>query len=254
VDGSYGDPLFDEERWTQGERDPSGVVVLKVASPGVKAEQVATFCGYVHPTDELPSIVDHLGRLYGDATNDNYPAMVACEVNAGSPSAQTQQELINRGYPNFYVWQRPNKVGGGFSNFIGWDTNPSTRGWITTGLVKEIEDGTVVINSIVSIEQMKTFVRMRTDVGRVRLDHQPGYHDDELFATGIALFVATTPGAQMFAKEAARSEKLATTPAAEPRDLQHTGAVWVPGEGWQGVTRAVAVGNGADDYGYPLPD
>jgi len=72
------------------------------------------------PMDKLPLIAEKLGRMYGDLTNDKYPAMMACEVNNGSPSAQTQDQLLKCGYPHFYIWPKKNRVGGGYTNAIGW--------------------------------------------------------------------------------------------------------------------------------------
>jgi hypothetical protein len=229
VDGSYGDPEYDPFDAVTGEKDPSAVEVLRVGTKDEPAEQVASFMGYVHPTDELPLIAEKLGKRYGDQTNENYPAMMACEVNNGSPSAQTQDQLLKRGYPHFYIWPKKNRVGGGYTNAIGWETTPRTRPWITSCVVKDIQEGFLVVNSPITLQQMKTFVKTRTDGGTVRIDHEPGHHDDSLFALGIADFVSQEQAAVYLAREAARLGE----PDLEPKqkiDYQSTGLAMVDGK------------------------
>jgi hypothetical protein len=250
VDGAHGDPEYDSEDWIKGEKDPSAVVALRVGVPGVKPEQVATWTGYIHPTD-LSKIAEFLGKMFHDKTNDKYPAMMACEVNAGSPSAITQMELLKRRYPHFYIWPKPNRVGGGYTTSIGWETTPKSRSWITSGLVKDIESGDLIINSLVSLEQMKTFVKMRTESGQTRLDHAPGYHDDELFATGIALYCSQDPAAVNMAKQAWRS--VSHTPKAKPQiNYQATGMILVDGE-LVVITPGFVRGDDPAEYTYPIP-
>lgn len=253
VDGSYGDPEYDPFDAVTGEKDPSAVEVLRVATPDEPAEQVASFMGYVHPTDELPIIAEKLGKMYGDQTNDNYPAAMACEVNAGSPSAQTQDQLWKRGYPNFYVWPKKNKVGGGYTNAMGWETTPRTRPWITSLLVKDVQDGTLVVNSSVTIQQMKTFVKTRTDSGNVRIDHEPGHHDDSLFGLGIADYVSQETSATCAAREAYRAVAPDLQPKAKPGiNYQATGMILVGNE-LVVVTPGFVRGDDPAEYSYPIP-
>lgn len=251
VDGSYGDPEYDPFDEVEGEKDPSAVEVLRVATPGEPAEQVASFVGYVHPTEELPIIAKKFGMMYHDATNDKYPAMMACEVNAGSPSAQTQDALWKAGYPHFYVWPKKNKIGGGYTNAMGWETTPRTRPWITSSLVKDIMDENLLLNSQVTIGQMTTFVKTRTDSGNVRIDHEPGKHDDSLFGLGIANFVSQETQASILARDAYRSVQ--KTPDARPQiNYQATGIILVDGE-LIPVTPGFIRGDDLSEYSYPIP-
>jgi hypothetical protein len=85
------------------------------------------------------------------------------------------------------------------------------------------------VNSPVTIQQMKTFVKTRTDGGTVRIDHEPGHHDDSLFALGIADFVSQEQAAVYLAREAARLGE----PDLEPKqkiDYQSTGMAVVDGK------------------------
>jgi hypothetical protein len=206
VDGSHGrgDDDTDGDSSDPGGNDRSAVEVVRLGNRNRPAEQVAQFVGYLRPK-ELALPVEKLGRMYGDKTNEGFPAKLAIEVNIGSPSAETQDVLLQRGYPNFYIYRRPAKVGGGMTNDIGWYTTPNTRGWITEGLVADIEDGTLLINSLITLDEMRTFVNVPKPTQPRHLQHAPGYHDDSLLALAIAAFVGKEPGAMMDTANAERT-------------------------------------------------
>ncbi len=206
VDGSHGrgDDDTEVDGSDPGGNDRSAVEVVRLGNRNRPAEQVAQFVGYLRPK-ELALPVEKLGRMYGDKTNEGFPAKLAIEVNIGSPSAETQDVLLQRGYPNFYIYRRPAKVGGGMTNDVGWYTTPNTRGWITEGLVADLEEGMLLVNSLITLDEMRTFVNVPTPTQPRHLQHAPGYHDDSLLALAIAAFVGKEPGAAMDTANAERA-------------------------------------------------
>ncbi len=155
----------------------------------VKAdEQVAEWAGRWRPGD-VATIIEFLGNRYRDRRNA-LPALVACEANPGSPSLFTQLELLKKNYINLYMWDRPLKVGGGTTKEVGWWTTQSTRPLVTETLLDYTKERNLLVNSPEVIKEMGSFVNVWEGRGGRKLEHAPGYHDDRLFALGIALYVS----------------------------------------------------------------
>jgi len=166
--------------------DNSAVEVLRVGNRKFPDEQVAEWCGNIDPVD-LASVAWKIGHFFNA---DGFPAKMAVEVNPGSPGATTQVELIRRGYPHFYRWQRPFRADGKPSMEVGWWTTPGTRPYLTEGGVHAVKNQDLIINSIPFVGEMGTFVDTGIGKGRKILEHAPGCHDDRIMALFIAFEVS----------------------------------------------------------------
>ena len=216
VDGGAGrqddEHKIDAASPAKGGKDRSAIEVLRLGNRYRPTEQVAQWVGYMKP-DDLAGPVEKLGRMYGDKSKNGYPAKLAIEVNIGSPSGQTQDVLLRKGYPNFYIFRRPAKVGGGITKDVGWYTTPMTRQWITDGLVSAIEEGSVIVNSLVTLDEMAHFVNIPKPTQPTHFEAAPGYHDDTLMALAIGLFVGKEPASGVDVQEAERLIALGEAPA-----------------------------------------
>jgi hypothetical protein len=163
--------------------DNAAIEVLRVGNRFNPDEQIAEWCGSIDPVD-LASVVWRIGHLFNA---DGFPAMVAVEVNPGSPGQVTQVELMRRGYPNFYRWRKPLRADGKVSSEVGWWTTPGTRPYLTEDGVHSIKNGDLLINSIPFIGEMGTFVNIGLERGKKVLAGAPGCHDDRIMALFIAL-------------------------------------------------------------------
>jgi hypothetical protein len=212
-------------------KDLAALQVLRVGNRVLEDEQVAEWAGTISPMD-LATPVEILGQIYADKT-DGFWAKVAMESNPGSPGATTQMELMRRGYPHFYIWQRPFRADGGYTKEYGWWTTPTTRNWLTDMGLEYILNGHLRINSQALVaEEMAFFVDMgvsrqfRTGIYRRHLEHAPGYHDDRLFALFIALFVAHGNEMKNVAEDRRQYWIQKTRPQEERREFNTLGVSW----------------------------
>lgn len=213
VDASYG--------LSYGDR---GVIeVLRVGNRKLPDEQVAEWAGTISPFD-LATIAEMVGKLYKDKLYD-LPGKLAIECNPGSPGLVTQTELMRRGYPHFYVWKRPLRRDGGWSNEFGWWTTPHTRPLMVEMGVEYINKQYLLVNSLYALQEMGTFVNTGVDRGRRFLEHAPGEHDDRLIAMFIALYVAHSDDVVNLADERLRLAEKKARPEAR-RSWQESGMTW----------------------------
>lgn len=224
----------------KGGKDRTAIEVLRVGNMHEPLEQVAEWVGYLKP-DAVAPLVDKLGRWFGDKTNDGLPAKVACETNVGSPSGQTQDALMQRGYPNFYVRRAVGKADGGMTNDLGWHTTPMTRGWLTDGFVSAVEEGSLVINSLISLSEMQAFVNLPKPTMPSWLGAAPGWHDDTIMALAIGRFVSLEPGMGLEAQEAQRRGLSAAERRPLLRGFNPQAALYMPGSDTEIIT--------SDNYG-----
>jgi len=94
--------------------------------------------------------------------------------------------LKQAGYQNIYSRQVHDEqwTAEDTDNF-GWRTTTITRSWLVDGLIGALRDDSIRIRFVDIVNEMKTFVRDKTG----KPIHQPGKHDDLLFALMIALQV-----------------------------------------------------------------
>ena len=163
--------------------DSSAIEVLRVGDRQRPDEQVAEWCGNISPVSVAP-VAWKIGHWFN---TDGFPAMMAVEVNPGSPGQVTQEELIRRRYPNFFRWMKPGRGDRKAGWVYGWHTTPGTRNYLTEGGVEALKKQWLLVNSIPFIKEMATYVNTGDlQRGMRKLEHAPGYHDDRIMALFIA--------------------------------------------------------------------
>ena len=172
-------------------KDSASVQINRVGSRFAPDKLVAEFWGICSP-DDLAVACWILGHIYTDRETGQ-PALMAIETNG--PGLTTQTELNKMGYPNFYTFRVENRIGGGWTKTMGWQTTPSTRPLLTKKGVKAITEGNLIITSPFFIEDMKGFVnygwKTKSGVdGYEYFAHSPDTHDDRLMAGFIAYYVS----------------------------------------------------------------
>lgn len=136
-------------------------------------EEVAFYRGHLAP-DNFGKLLNTWGRYYNNA-------LMVVEIN--NHGISTLMTLRNLAYPSLYF--RPNKfdsLATTYSDKIGWKTNKLTRPILIDDLAQGLRDGIILLHSKTTIDEMMTFV-YDTLGDMVSL---PGYHDDGIFASGIA--------------------------------------------------------------------
>lgn len=169
-------------------KDRHAVEVLRKGVLGEPDEQVAEYWSDDISPFQLATVVDWVARFY----SGEYPATVIIETNPGSPGQITQQELIRRGFPTLYINKRWGAVGAKKGTSYGFPTTPATRNVVTSCLEDNIKNKMVLLHSPFLFREMDHFVETWTESGRRHHGHAEGkdFHDDGLFALGLALLAA----------------------------------------------------------------
>jgi hypothetical protein len=134
-------------------------------------EQVAQFYGKVRP-DELAEINKMAAEVYNNA-------FVGVESNM-----LTTILILSKIYDNYYFQTIVDERTASRTKKIGWHTNTKTRDVMIDDFIIAFEEDGLIINSLITLREMKTFVR-NPDNGK--REHAVGKHDDALFAGFIAL-------------------------------------------------------------------
>lgn len=92
------------------------------------------------------------------------------------------------GYNNFYLQSRIDKLSGTNMDRIGWNTNDQTRSRMIDSLKRALEEGKWT-PSLDLIDQMSHVVKKPMPSGKIRIEHDDGFHDDLVMAASIALAV-----------------------------------------------------------------
>jgi hypothetical protein len=110
-------------------------------------------------------------------------AWVAPEI----PHSMTLLNVFKEfGYNNIYNRQvHDQRISVQESENLGWRTDLITRHWLTDDFVVAMRDGSVKVQIKDILDEMETFIRDKNG----KPVHQPGKHDDLLFALMIALQV-----------------------------------------------------------------
>ena len=161
----------------------------------VNLKQVAEYKGKVSP-DQFASIINKAAIEYN-------MAYVAVECNSFGlvTSLRLKNDLA---YPTDKIYHSQSAVqlfnkawqAGTNKNDIipGWQTTTKTRPMIVAALQKYMREGEIEINSIALLDEFQTFIY--TEPGKNSVEakpqHAPGYHDDLIFALGIALVMRDT--------------------------------------------------------------
>jgi hypothetical protein len=228
--------------WGLGEgHDNSAIEVIKVGTKEHPDEQVAEFIGDFSPS-QLAHIAYTIGNIYEDS-QDNFPAMIACEANPGAPSAITQEDLIKKGYPHFYNWKKFGRaLGDQGTEILGWYTSASSRPALTQTGVEAIKNDDLRVNSPYILEEMATYVAHQKRYGLTNLKHlghADGYHDDGIMALFIAYYCAHEKDLSVVVDDRKKFKKLQE--AGVPQELD-------PREYDVGMTFADFYGDRWDNY------
>lgn len=114
-------------------------------------------------------------------------ALLVIEENGQSGGAAIGA-LKASGYNNFYMRKRINSLSGTPSHSIGWSTNDQTRGRMIDSLQRALQERKWTPSRDL-IDQMGHVVKKPQPSGKIRIEHDDGFHDDLVMASGIALAV-----------------------------------------------------------------
>lgn len=92
------------------------------------------------------------------------------------------------GYSNFYFQKRIDSLSGARADKIGWNTGDQTRGRMIDSIQRALEEGKWAPSKEL-IEQMSHVVKKPMPSGKIRIEHDDGFHDDLVMAAAIALAV-----------------------------------------------------------------
>lgn len=132
--------------------------------------QVAQYYGKVRP-DELAEITAEIADYYNHA-------MAGVENNM-----LTTIMMLSKIYDNYYFEMKYDEKTMTSTKKIGWNTNTKTRDVMIDDYLILFDEGSLTINSKITLKEMKTFVKK--DNGK--REHADGKHDDTIFSGGIAL-------------------------------------------------------------------
>ena len=161
----------------------------------VNLKQVAEYRGKVSP-DQFANIIQQAAIAYN-------MAYVAVECN--SFGLVTSLKLKNDlGYPTDKIYHSKSAVqlfNKAYKTQMdkddiipGWQTTTKTRPMIIAALQKYMREGEIEINSISLLNEFSTFIYTESSKNstEAKAQHAPGYHDDLIFALGIALVMRDT--------------------------------------------------------------
>lgn len=140
-------------------------------------EQVAVWDGR-KPVHEFAKDLELLGYYYNTAR-------LAPEANNHGHSVCMKLEM--RRYPNLYLREDTEKLGGDVIKRSGFLTNMRTRPLIIDAIDQGVNENVLRLNHIPTLDQMLTFVR--TEKGKAEGDE--GCHDDLVLALGIVAWIIT---------------------------------------------------------------
>jgi hypothetical protein len=131
-------------------------------------EQLAHWHGWIDPM-AFAYVLQNLGKYY------NW-AWIANETNY--PGNATQKKLEELGYPKGKLWK--DRLTGKY-----WKTEGPNRGLAVSAFREAIRQDTMKINSQRTINEMRTFIRSKTN----KLEAESGCHDDCILEASIAAFL-----------------------------------------------------------------
>ena len=158
-------------------------------------EQVAEYQGKVMP-DEFANIIYQAGLSYNIAY-----VSVECNSFGLVTSLRLKNELsyppdkIFHSKTAVQLFNKSWKVNIKKDDDIpGWQTTSKTRPIMISTLQRYMREGEVIINSERLLNEFQTFIYTTSNKNsnEVKAQHAPGYHDDLIFAFGIALVMRDT--------------------------------------------------------------
>jgi len=157
---------------SDGEGSDFSCIDIWTRSPDTleKVEQVAQYYGKVRP-DEGAEVAKQMAEYYN-------AAFVGVENNMLSFVL-----FLVKIYDNYYSEVVIDEKTQRRTKKLGWNTNTKTRDPMVDDFIKLFEEGYLIINSGITLGEMKTFVKK--DSGK--REHSDGKHDDALIAGMIAM-------------------------------------------------------------------
>lgn len=74
------------------------------------------------------------------------------------------------------------------SKILGWRSNFWSRPMLTTRFVDAVTNGWYKVNSPMTLRQLSTYVRRTSGTGKTKLDHESGFHDDNIMSEAMCYF------------------------------------------------------------------
>lgn len=136
-------------------------------------EEVGMFRGIIAP-DKFAEELNRVGREYNNAM------MVVESNNHGLVTITVLKQLF---YPTLYF--RPAKfesISSPWSDKLGWKTTTMTRPLLIDDLNQVLRDAEITLHSKEILDEMNVFIYDKNNA----MTPQEGFHDDCIFATGIA--------------------------------------------------------------------
>jgi hypothetical protein len=156
--------------------------------------QVAEFQGKILP-DIFAEMICRVATEYNKA-------YIVVECNSfGLATALALKNALKYDYNRIYhsksikkIYNRSNgHVADKDAEIPGFQTTTKTRPLVVNSIVKYMREGQVKIHSTRLLDEFKTFVHNGD-----KIEHAPGYHDDLIFAFGIALLIRDTEFENIF--------------------------------------------------------
>lgn len=133
-------------------------------------EQCAQYVGHPRP-DEAAEIARDMCEMYNNAFAGIENNMLSLIL------------FFSKIYDNYYSVTVPDEKFDRRTKKIGWNTNSKTRDPMIDEFIMAFEEGTLIINSPITLAQMRTFVKKENG----KREHADGKQDDALFADMIAV-------------------------------------------------------------------
>jgi hypothetical protein len=201
IDNAYGLNIPDEDRGTLSvlrneygkDRDcqVASFTSIRVnsAQMGRIAAAVATYfttCG----TDWGGQDTDDEGRIRLTTSNPMGMRLIAEQITG--PGDDCYNQMVLMGFFDWHLMHRyddkdikPNQ-----GKKVGWYTSEWSRPILLGKFVDYVNTGWFKPNDPILIRQLSTFVRRKVGDDKARLTHDKGEHDDNIFATAMALLTA----------------------------------------------------------------
>lgn len=184
--------------------------VFKIGRRGEPDVQVAEWHGWMD-AEPFSRVLAALGYWYNTA-------QVSIEMNNDCGGACHFNFTRILEYPNWFQWERYDKISVSKTNYVGWVTNNKTRGYLLSKFRLGINEGTLVLRSKPLVDQCLNFARAE---GEVRYEDQEG-SGDRVLSSMICIWCAHS---SEWGQEAAMKPKPAEDTS---RDYENT--VSFPGE------------------------
>jgi hypothetical protein len=101
---------------------------------------------------------------------------------------QFQLKLMGFFYHHQFQQYDHKDVHGTESKILGWRSNFWSRPMLVTRFMDAVTNGWIKVNSPMSVRQLSTWVRKTSKTGRTKLEHESGFHDDNLMSLAMAYF------------------------------------------------------------------